>query len=191
MGEFIWFSANNVYRRIGEMIRNGDVANMLIRPVNFAGYMFSEECSNFMQIIINATFGIILGIAFAGMVQMTIIQSCFVIIAVILAIIMQKLIHILIGMIAFFTEENKGFYLIISKIQLLIILTPIEFYPSVVQKLFYALPFVHPIYIPSKLLVHFDLNLRNKAVMFRNSRIICTNWNNSNALQKRSEKNKC
>jgi len=157
MAEFVVYSTKNLYRRIGEMIRNGDIANMLIKPINFIAYVFSEECANIVQIIINAMFGIVLGLIFAGVLKVTIIQILFVFVTAIIAIIMQILFHALIGIIAFFTEENRAFYLILSKMQLLLVLTPIEFYPNIMQKMFYLLPITYPIYVPSKLLVHFDI----------------------------------
>ena len=151
------YSSKNVYRRIGEMIRSGDIANMLIKPTNFVLYIFAEECANIVQLSVNAFFGIVLGIAFAGVIEITIIQAIFVIVAVILAVIIQILLQILIGLIAFFTEENKAFYLVLSKLQLLIILAPLEFYPTIMQKIFYFSPTTYSIYVPSKLLVHFDI----------------------------------
>lgn len=157
MAEFIIYVGRNLYKRIGEMIRNGDIANMLIKPISFIGYVFSEECASIVQIIVNASFGIILGLIFAGTLNITAVQIVFVLVSVIIAIIMQILLQILIGVIAFFTEENRAFYLILSKMQLLLVLTPIEFYPNLMQKLFYLLPITYPVYVPSKLLVHFDL----------------------------------
>ena len=157
MAEFIMYSSRGLFRRIGEMIRNGDIANMLIRPANFVAYIFSEECSNIVQICINAVLGIMLGLIFAGFISITFIQLIFVVITVIFAIITQISLQILIGLIAFFTEENRGFYLILSKMQLLLILTPVEFYPDIIQKVFYLSPVTYSIYAPAKLLVHFDL----------------------------------
>jgi len=157
MAEFIMYSCKGVYRRIGEMIRNGNIANMLIRPANFVIYIFSEECSNLVQICVNAFFGILLGLIFAGTINVTITGLIFVFASVIIAIIIQILLQIMIGLIAFFTEENKAFYLILSKMQLLLVLTPIELYPNLVQKFFFCLPVTYSIYVPSKLLVHFNL----------------------------------
>ena len=167
MAEFITYTATkSIYKKIGEMIRNGEIANMLIRPINFVTYIFSEECASIIQNVVNAFLGIILGIIFAGFINITGVQLIFIIVSVIIAIIMQIMMQILIGLIAFFTEENKAFYLILSKLQLLVVLTPIEFYPVIVQKLFYFLPITYAIYVPSKLLVHFDILNAIKLLIF-------------------------
>ena len=158
MAEFIIYSSRNIYKQISEMIKNGDIANMLIKPVNFACYIFAEECSNIVQILVNAVFGIVLGFIFAGTMDVTFVQILFIIASVLVAIITQILLQILIGLISFFTEENSSFYLILSKFQLLLVLTPLELYPIVLQKVFYCLPITYSIYVPAKLLVHFDIS---------------------------------
>ena len=67
--------------------------------------------------------------------------------------------QILIGMLAFITEENQSFYLIISKAMLLLIFTPLEFFPQVVQTILRFLPTTYIIYAPGKILVDFDVNM--------------------------------
>lgn len=159
MGEFITYSCRNLYRRIADMVKTGEIANMLIRPVNFVFYITFEEFSNTVQILINGIFAIILGFIFAGSINITVIGVVFITISVIVAIAMQILLQIIIGLIALFTEENKAFYLILSKLQLILVLTPLEFYPKIAQYIFFFLPMTYAVYVPSKLLVHFDINL--------------------------------
>ena len=159
MGEFILYSCRNLYRRIADMVKNGDIANMLIRPVNFVLYIAFEEFSNILQILINIVFAVVLGIIFAGPISISFTGIVFVIVSVTISIFMQILMQILIGLIALFTEENKAFYLILSKLQLLLVLTPLEIYPAMAQWAFYLLPITYAVYVPSKMLVHFDINL--------------------------------
>ena len=67
------------------------------------------------------------------------------------------MISVFIGMMAFLTEENKSFYLVISKAMLLLVFTPLEFFPNIVQTIFKFLPTTYVVYPPGKILVSYDL----------------------------------
>ncbi len=54
-------------------------------------------------------------------------------------------------------EETKGIWLIIQKLSFLLVFTPIEFYPAIVQKIFYGLPTTYMVYAPARIFIGLDI----------------------------------
>mgnify|MGYP005787692957 FL=1 len=160
VGEFIAYSIGKKnYLKVSDMIKNGDVANLLTKPVSFIKYIFAQEATSIINIVVNFLFGIIFGLIMAGSIELTLLQVLFFIISIIISLLIALFVQILIGMLAFITEENQSFYLIISKAMLLLIFTPLEFFPQVVQTILKFLPTTYIIYAPGKILVDFDFNV--------------------------------
>lgn len=158
VGEFISYSiGKNNYVKVSDMIKNGDVANLLTKPISFMKYVLAQEATSIVNIVVNFIFGIILGIFMAGKISVEPIQIVLFIISLILSLGISVLISVFIGMMAFLTEENKSFYLVLSKARLLLVFTPLEFFPSVVQTILRFLPTTYAVYPPGKILVSFDL----------------------------------
>lgn len=160
--EFITFSSYRSYIRISDMVKNGDIANMLVKPVDFVKYIFFEDLSVFLKTAINAIFAVVLGLVLTGPINVTFLGILYTIIGVVIGVITGILIQILMGMIAFFTEENRGFWLITQKLTFMLIFTPLEFYPQIVQKIFACLPTTYMVYSPAKIFIDFDINMANK-----------------------------
>lgn len=156
IGEFIVFTTSHNYRKISDMVKSGDIANMLTKPIDFVKYIFVEEASCIVNIIVNMFFAGVLGIFMAGNLHLSCIQIAIFVVSTILSIILWVSIQVVIGLSAFITEENESFYLIISKAMLLLVLTPLEFFPKIVQKIFTFLPTTYIAYPPSKIFVHFN-----------------------------------
>ncbi|MDF2865316.1 MAG: ABC-type uncharacterized transport system permease component-like protein [Clostridia bacterium] len=156
IGEFITYTTSHNYRKISDMVKNGDIANMLTKPIDFVKYIFAEEASCIVNAVINLIFASILGSLMAGIINLSLVQIVMFILSTILAIILWISIQVFIGLLAFITEENEPFYLIISKAMLLLVLTPLEFFPNIVQKVFIFLPTTYIAYPPAKIFVHFS-----------------------------------
>ena len=158
MGEFIIYTTTHNYKRISEMVKNGDIANMLTKPITFAFYLFAEELASIVKVFANLLFAITLGILMAGVIDMSFTQLIYIIISSSISIVLILLIEIIIGLLAFLTEENEPFYLLISKAMLIVVFAPLDFFPSMAQKVLTFLPTTYIIYSPAKLLVHYDVN---------------------------------
>ena len=133
------------------MVKQGDIANMLIKPVDMINYFIVEDASLVIKGIINLGFGLILGTILAGPIQITFENIILMLIASVIGIFIGVLIQILIGIFSFFTEENSSMYLLIQKFCLLVVFTPLEFYPEIVQKIFLFLPTTYHVYAPAKI----------------------------------------
>ncbi len=159
IGEFIAYSIGKKnYIKVSEMIKNGDVANILTKPLSFMKYVLANEATSIVNIIINIIFAVVLGLLMAGPISITPIQLVLFSISLILAIVIDVFLYVFIGMLAFITEENKSFYMVISKAVLLLILTPLEFFPNIVQTILRFLPTTYIVYPAAKTLVNYDIN---------------------------------
>lgn len=159
IAEFVILSSNRMFQRISEMVKNGDIANMLTKPVEFVFYILADNLSIVIKAIINLIFGIILGILLAGPIEVTVVSIILTLFTAMLAVFMGILLQIFVGLLAFYTEENRSFWLIIQKAAFLLVFTPIEFYPEIVQKILLILPTTYMVYVPGKIFV--DFHLRN------------------------------
>ncbi len=156
IGEFITYTTSNNYKKISNMVKSGDIANLLTKPIDFVKYILAEEATCIINAVVNLVFAGILGIIMAGIIKLTLIQCIVFIISTIFAIILWILMQVFIGLLAFLTEENEPFYLIISKAMLLLVFTPLEFFPDIIQNIFRFMPTTYIAYPPAKIFVHFD-----------------------------------
>ena len=129
IAELITCSTPRIYRKISDKIKTGDVAVLLTKPISVIDYFFAENMTCFIKVGIYLIFGIFIGFILAGQIEMNIVNIILFMIALIIAIISQILLQLFIGVIAFFTEENHAFYLILQKIGFLLVFTPLEIYP--------------------------------------------------------------
>jgi len=156
--EFITFSAVIFYKKISEMVLDGTIANLLIKPMNFLIYVVFEQSANFVKIIINAVMAVILGSSFGGAIAISKEAIVMFIVSFILALIISTLIQLIIGLIAFYIEETKSIWFVIQKMQFLLVFVPIEFYGNIMEKILLILPTTHIVYTPATILIKYDFN---------------------------------
>lgn len=157
VAEFIIYSFETTYTKIARIVKQGDIANMLIKPIDTIAYFTTEASANIVRVLVNAVFALFLGIIFAGPIEVSFSTIFFTIIASIIGIFTGIFIQILIGILAFFTEENKSFWLVTQKIIFFLVFTPLEFYPEIVQKILLCMPTTYMIYAPAKIFTGTDI----------------------------------
>lgn len=157
IAEFITYTNEKKHKQIASMVKQGDISNMLIKPVDMIHYFIAEDSSLIIKGIINFIFAIILGMTLAGPIEVSLANVVLMIIASIIGIFIGVLIQIFIGICSFFTEENNSIYLILQKFSLLVVFTPLEFYPEIIQKIFYLLPTTYNVYAPAKIFTNADI----------------------------------
>ena len=159
VAECITYSSFKSYKKIGEMVKQGDIANMLLKPVDIVNYLLAENTSVFIKGAINIFWGIVLGFVLAGPIKVSVMGCVFALVAVLIGIFIGCLVQIFLGILAFFTEENQSYYLVIQKFSFFVVFTPLEFYPTIIQKLLYFLPTTQMVYAPAKIFSKFDINM--------------------------------
>lgn len=157
VAEFITYGASRFYKKISDMVKDGTIANLLIKPMNFLMFVWFEQSADIIKIAVNAVTALILGLTIAGTIKVTMIQIIFLVIACVLSFLISNAIQFIIGLIAFDIEETKSIFFIVQKLQFLLVFVPIEFYGETVQKILMLIPTTHMIYAPGMLLTRFDI----------------------------------
>lgn len=157
MAEFITYSASRFYKKISDMVKDGTIANLLIKPINVLTYILCEQSADILKIVINMIAALILGIILADPIKLTFVQILLVIASCTLSFVVSIFIQFIIGLIAFYIEETKSIWFMVQKVQFLLVFVPIEFYSEFVQKLLMLSPTTHMIYSPGAILVSFEL----------------------------------
>lgn len=165
VGEYILYSSNKFNRQISSDVKNGTIANMLTKPINFVLYLFFENASNIIKIIVNLIAAILLGLIMAGPISLSITNVIFFIISILFSILLNIMFELIIGLSTFFIEETKALYLVLSKLMLIIVFSPVEMFPQWGQIILKFLPTTYAIYAPAKILVMFDISQAIKLIL--------------------------
>lgn len=158
ISEFITYGASRFYKKISDMVKDGTIANLLIKPMNFLIYMFFEQSADIIKIGVNAVAAALLGIIMAGPIKLSIAQFILFILACILSFLISNGIQFVIGLVAFYIEETKSIFFVVQKLQLLLVFVPIDFYSEAIQKLLLLSPTTHMIYAPCLIFTRFNID---------------------------------
>ena len=162
--EIIWsvVGGRKLCALISEDIKSGNIAYNINKPYSYIGYrLFSHLGEGAIKFIIFTISGGIIGLVFLKeFPSLNIIQFLIVIVSMILAISIESLIIILIGLFSFIIEDSSPVYWIYSKLVLILGVTfPIEFFPSLIQKFVRFSPMYVVSYGPAKLFTSFDIKI--------------------------------
>lgn len=158
--EILWSTVGGrkLCRKISEDVRGGNIAYNINKPYSYIGYsLCSHLGSASVKCVIYVILGIILGFIFLGSFpNINIIGILLVILSCFLAIIINVLLIIAIGLLAFYIEDSHPFYWLYSKMLLVLgTIFPIEFFPKAIQPILNYSPIFAVIYGPAKLFVDF------------------------------------
>lgn len=158
ISEFITYGAGRFYKKISDMVKDGTIANLLIKPMNFLIYMFFEQSADIIKIGVNAIAAVILGIIMAGPVKLSLAQLMLFMLACVLSFLISSGIQFVIGLVAFYIEETKSIFFVVQKLQFLLVFVPIDFYSEAIQKLLLLSPTTHMIYAPCLIFTRFNVD---------------------------------
>jgi ABC-2 type transport system permease protein len=159
MAETIALSSSRIFNEIGAAVRAGDLAYTLSRPLSYPFYQVANSLGNSVpRFLINfLTAIVVVGIGigqFAGSVQGII---AFLMMAA-LALLLDALIAVLIGLAAFWLEEVFPVFLIYQKLLFTAggMFVPLEMFPDWLRKLVAWMPFQFITYAPPRAFVDFE-----------------------------------
>ncbi len=165
--EVFMYSFHYAYRLIAKDIQNGNIAYSLCKPYNFMLRIISEQLSTLPRTCMYAIIGIILGTILVGPINILWYNIPLVILIFILSLLILLLINLIVGMLALWLGNDvSSVWLITSKFMLILIFTPLDFFPKIVQKIAKFLPTTHITYTPSELLVHFSYTSFAEALIY-------------------------
>lgn len=169
MTETVTLSTSRVFTEISEAVKAGDLAYTLTRPLSYPFYQVANSLGNsaprFLLNLVTAGLVVLVGIGqFAGSPAGLV---AFLVMAW-LALLLDALIAVLIGLAAFWLEEVTPVFWIYQKLVFTLggLFLPLDFFPPWLQQLSRWLPFQAVTYTPAQAFVAFtpETVLRNLAV---------------------------
>ena len=168
MAETITLSTSRIFIEIGEAVRSGDLAYTLIRPLRYPFFQVANSLGNsaprFALNLLTAAVVVLVGtgqvvgswpglLAFLGMA--------------LLALVLDALFAVLIGLSAFWMEETMPLYLIYQKLLFSVggLFLPLEVFPGWLERAARWLPFQLITYAPARAFVAFDAGEVGAAVL--------------------------
>jgi ABC-2 type transport system permease protein len=158
--EAIAMSMPVLTRRIDEEVRSGHLAYQLVRPCSYILYNFARYLG---ERLVRWTLNCLVGAALAWLIAGPISFTWQGLLAWPLVSLMAMGIDFIaafgIGLLAFWSEETQAFYLIYSRLVLVLggVLAPLEVFPQPFRSIAQYLPFAAILYGPARTLVQFDL----------------------------------
>ena len=158
MTETVAFAMSRVFLEISDAVKSGDLAYTLTRPVSYPFFQVAQSLGNsalrFVLGLVTASVVVALGVGFgAGSLPGFV---AFLVTAV-LAILLDALIAVLIGLSAFWLEEVMPVFWIYQKLLFTIggLFLPMEMLPAWLRKIAVWLPFRYVTNVPARLFVAF------------------------------------
>lgn len=157
MAEAIMYSFHYYYRKVATKVEMGDFAYDMTKPFNFLGRIIVEGMAELPMTVVLLVAGGVLGTIFVGILPLTVIQVITSLFIMLLATLLLLLFNILVGLLSIWLGRDvSSVWLLVNKAMLIFAFTPIELFPSVVQKILLLLPTTHVIYTPASLFVRFS-----------------------------------
>jgi ABC-2 type transport system permease protein len=161
LAESIAMSLPALTRRIDQEVRSGQLAYLVGRPCNYVLYNFAQYLGErIVRFVMNLLVGIVLAFILVGMPHFTWMGMVAWPLVVFLALCIDFVAYMTIGLLAFWTENTDSFSLIFSRLTLVLggVLAPLEIFPQPLRSIAQALPFSTILYGPSRTLVHFEFD---------------------------------
>jgi ABC-2 type transport system permease protein len=155
MAEAVLLSKPDLSRSISEAVKDGSIAYLLNKPFNFILYQFAIGLGDsLLSFVSNAVIGSALLWWLVGPPP-TLLGWPVVLLAVLLAWLLDFCISAMIGLSAFLAEEVSAFRWIYQKLVFILggLLIPIDFFPEWLQRISFSLPFAWTVYGPARLFV--------------------------------------
>lgn len=170
--ELLWTSlkGRKLVKKISDDIKTGNIAYNLNKPYNYVLYALSNHLGDVViRFVMYLLIGMILGVIFLKSIpSLNIISIILVLLSAILAILINIMLLIAVGLLSFFIEDSGPFYWVYSKIILVLgTIFPIEYYPVVLQKILAYSPIYAVSYGPARMFVNFNYSEALKILLIQ------------------------
>jgi len=162
MTESIVTSLPSIVKRVGAEIKEGQIANYLNKPYNYLLYQYSTYLGKAVfNFFLTFLIGSIVVLPILGGIEFNFLNIPLIFLAVILAISLNFILMMFLGMFSFWFEESGSLRMIYNKIVFTLggMLLPLEIFPQWLSKISKLLPFSYIAYYPAKLFVNFNFGL--------------------------------
>jgi ABC-2 type transport system permease protein len=159
--EWIVLSQPTIWQDIEADVRSGDVAYQLSRPVSYAGARFAEAFGDLLlRLIVLGACGLVLARLFSG--EWPSVQGLALVVLVApLASVVLSIVHLGIGLSAFWIGDCTSVYLVWQKLMFVLggLMVPLDVYPDWFREIASYTPFAALLFGPGRLVMEGDLSL--------------------------------
>ena len=155
--EFVSAPASNFVKTITLQVKSGEIIGRMSRPSNYAVAAFAEHVgATLPSLLACAAFMIPLAASIAGIAAISPLGSIMFLVCCALAIILDFMISLSIGLLAFWTEDARPYRWVYGKIIFIIggLFFPLDIYPEAVRNVVMWLPPAFLAYHPATVLVN-------------------------------------
>lgn len=159
--ETVVMSSPTIFSKIDGEVKNGDVAYVLNRPYSYVLFQFATYLGNALLLLpANFAAGALLAYLLAGPPGVPALAWPAVVGSVMLAITLNFVIQLIIGLLAFWFEDTNAFYWIYQKIVFTLggLFLPLDLFPEPLRHVAGILPFTSIAYLPARLTAEFSLD---------------------------------
>jgi ABC-2 type transport system permease protein len=145
-------------RRIDQEVRSGELAYLLGRPCSYLFYNYAHYMGErLVRLLLNGFVAALVALIYVGPPPFTWMGVAAWPLMVLLAISIEFVCYLGIGLLAFWTEDTRSFAFIFSRLELVLggVLAPIAIFPQPLRTIAEILPFSTMLYGPSETLVSF------------------------------------
>jgi ABC-2 type transport system permease protein len=167
MTETITLSSSRVFMQISEAVRAGDIAYTLTRPMNYPLAQVAESLGNSgPRFLLNLLTGCLVAAIGSGQLAGSPSGAAAFLVLGASALVMDALVGVLIGLLAFWIEEVTPAFWIYQKLLFTVggLFLPIELFPAALRRLAQWLPFHYIAYAPARAFVAFDFSFALSAL---------------------------
>lgn len=159
--EMIMLSVGSgVFGEISSDIKSGNISSFLNKPYNYIFYNFSNSMGQtLLKLCLNAAIGVLMGMIFVGSLERFRFSNLpFMLASLFCSIFLNFFMLSVIGLTAFWFEDNSAFFWILQKILFMGgMFFPVDMLPEWLKNIALVLPFSYVTYAPARLLVKFSM----------------------------------
>jgi ABC-2 type transport system permease protein len=154
--ESIVLSMPRVWYEVDQDVRTGGLAVQLVRPLSYAMTQFGRSTGErAIRFTINIFVGSIVAMLLVGPISFSASGIGMFLLTLPMALVIDFLGALLVGLCAFWLESTQGIALIYSRLMMLLggLFLPLDVYPKSIQPILRALPFAAILSAPARMLV--------------------------------------
>ena len=159
VAEIVTLTRSDILERLNNDIRSGDVAIQLLRPYQYLTSLFADAFGQLvLRLAINTSVGCLTALVLVGPLEgFSLVHLPFMILSVLLGLFLCLSMEALIGVTAFWTEDNSAFWWISQKLAFMLgLFLPLEMLPSWLHSIAVFLPYPYMMYAPARLTSSFS-----------------------------------
>jgi ABC-2 type transport system permease protein len=159
VAETVALSRSDIMERLNQDIRSGDVAIQLLRPCHYLNSLFADAFGQLvLRLTLNIPIGMITVLLLVGPLEgFRLAHLPFMILSLLLGMFLTLSVEALVGLTAFWTEDNAAVWWVVQKLAFMLgLFLPLEMLPGWLRGIAVFLPFPYMMYAPARLASSFS-----------------------------------